>query len=327
MRWSSSPPSKYWQSWRCTSGTVDRIRSPPRSRSRFRPAPTNPPSTATLTTSASRDFFLKKSSKNPDQKIKSERGKKGFFSTNTLEKRCCCSGGHCLCCLLVEDADAGFLLRAENHSVHSSLILYSRLRVHGDGPWKQHELGGHRRSQAGTRQAFKAFLFVSNAMLQLCATPQIPNSSGPRCLVEAPLLAITAGFAPLGRRISRPSLQILCPVGWQQLVDKCPLVTLSCLLLRRSLCLELRVLEHCSDSLSLLELFCICIQILWISASDHLLFTFYLFYFQMLIGGCNNSTLSEDQLRGHFKQYISCNICGSIFSALCLVLKHTRIRF
>lgn len=207
----------------------------------------------------------------------SQRGEKKVFFSNTLEKWCSCSGGHCLCCLLVEDADAGFLLRAENHSVHSSLILYLCLRVHGDGPWKQHELGGHRRSQVGTRQAFKAFLFVSNVMLQLCATPQIPNSSGPRCLVEAPLLAITAGFALLGRRISRPSLQILCPVGWQQLVHKCPLVTLSCLLLRRSFCLDLRVLEHCSDSLSLLKLFCICIQILWISASDHLLFTFHFF--------------------------------------------------
>lgn len=75
----------------------------------------------------------------------------------------------------------------------TSLILFSCLHVHGDGPWWQQELGGHRRTQAGNRQAFKAFQFVSNVTLQLCTASQILDSLGPRCLVEAPLPAVTVG--------------------------------------------------------------------------------------------------------------------------------------
>lgn len=79
VRQSSSPPSKYCQSSRYTSGTVDRIHSLHRSQSRFRPAPTNPPSTATRTTSAFRDFFLEKILGNPDQKIKLKTKENLFF--------------------------------------------------------------------------------------------------------------------------------------------------------------------------------------------------------------------------------------------------------
>lgn len=162
-------------------------------------------------------------------------------------------------------------------------------------------------------------------MLQLCAASQIPNSLGPRCLVEAPLPAVTVS-SPLALHSWVGGYHVLLcrsSVGsddnswWTSVLQ-----LLSVVFYWGEASVWTPVLEHCSDSLNPLESFSICIQILWISARVTIccLFIFRLFYFQMLIGGCNNSTLSKNKLRGHFKQYISCKICGIIFNALCLVL-------
>lgn len=71
VRWSSNTHWRSCWSWRWTSELVGPIHSPHRNQNRSRPALTNPPSSATLSTSLFRDCTLKKTLRDQVQTIKS----------------------------------------------------------------------------------------------------------------------------------------------------------------------------------------------------------------------------------------------------------------